>query len=111
MTPQEKAMLDYVRSYVAEHEFSPSFEDCSRHLKLVSCANALRMARSLASQGYITMSPGKARSMRPVNGTGDEAADALVEEHGVYEDDEHPDKLIICSREEALATLRRVLAN
>lgn len=110
MTPQEQKLLAYLRTYIAEHEFSPSYGECAEHLGVVSKSGVLRVARSLLRQGHISMEPNRSRSMRPVERVGATAITAaLLAEHGVYEDDDHEDKLIICTPAEALATVLRVL--
>lgn len=115
MTPTEHKLLAYLRTYVAEHEFSPSYEECAEHMSLASKSGVLRLARSLERQGRITMEPTRKRSMRPVAPQGAELVESLVkaltDEEGVLEDDEHDEVLIVCTPDQARAVFLRVLAS
>lgn len=112
MTPKQSELLSYVREYIHQHEYSPSYTEIAERLNLVSKSGIHRMVCCLVAEGHLTMRPNVARSIGLVNKgklTPERAVEALVKEHAIYEDDEHEDKMIVCSPAEALATLRAAL--
>lgn len=118
MTPREAALLEFVGEYVTEHGYSPSYAECATDLGIASKAGVLRMVTSLVSQGRLIRRPYRSRSLEVVNvvapplnaALAREITDAIVADHGVFEDDEHPDKLVVCTPDELWATIVSLVA-
>lgn len=109
MTPKERELLAYLRTYVAEHEFSPSYGECAEALGIVSKSGVLRLARALQRQGCITMEPYRGRSMLPTSGNPPNVRvvlDAVTKAHGF---DDGEGLMITCTPDELRTTLIRAL--
>jgi len=113
MTPREHQMLAFVRTYVAEHEYSPAYDDIREHLGLASKSGVHRMVQSLIEQGHLSATSRRNRSLVPTarrTPSVDELLDALQEAH-LFEDEEPTnDPMIIATRSELRETLLKVLA-
>lgn len=113
MTQTELRCLNLIRDYTAEHGHPPSYTEMADGLELHSKSGVARLVTSLERQGKIRRTPHRERSIEIVApsyaGMADAIVKALLEDHEVLEDDEHPDALIVCSAEEARVTISRVL--
>lgn len=67
MTEQQLKLLTFIRAFVAEHEFSPSFDEMLAHMGLASKAGIHRIVHALERQGKVTFIPGARRTIAPVN--------------------------------------------
>jgi SOS-response transcriptional repressor LexA len=63
MTPKLLAVLDFLRSYIAEHGYSPSYDDICAAVGWKSKSNAVRVVDSLVEQGRVRRIPHRARAL------------------------------------------------
>jgi len=62
LTPIQNDIFVYLKSYIMEKGYSPSSQDVGDHFKM-SRKGAYCHLRALCKKGYISMSPGVARSI------------------------------------------------
>lgn len=53
MTPRQRDVLDFMARYIADRGFSPSYEEISHALGLVSRGNAHKIVEGLIQRGYL----------------------------------------------------------
>ncbi len=63
LTKKTKEVLDYVRTYMAKHEFAPSLEEIRKHFKLVSVSTAHYHLEKLKEGGYLERGVKQARAI------------------------------------------------
>jgi SOS-response transcriptional repressor LexA len=63
MTPKQQDILDYIRIYISEHGYSPSFDDISADLGMVK-SNAYKHVQNLVNIGELEYTFASARSIR-----------------------------------------------
>lgn len=63
LTTRQTEVLNFVRSYVQEHEYSPSVRDVAEHFGMVP-SGAKGHLDALEGKGAIVRTPGIARSIR-----------------------------------------------
>lgn len=119
MTPAQQKALAFIRSYVAEHEYSPTFAEIGAHLGLVSKSGVHRLVHALEREGKIRFTHHAPRSIEPVGmkpapvlqfDRGQLAKDlteALLKAHPFVDND--GTKFIVGSVEEIRLTLLGVL--
>jgi len=66
MTPRQKELLDYLRDYIDENEYCPSYREMMKHLGLKSVSNIGRLLDCLVTHGKIRRLPNLARSIEIV---------------------------------------------
>lgn len=66
MTRKQKEVLDYIRSYLAEHGYSPSLQDIADGCGLTSKSGGWRMVESLIEEGRLRKRNNRARSLEVV---------------------------------------------
>lgn len=64
MTPRELQTLRFIESFIAEHTYSPSFEEIRVGIGAASKSRVSQLVFSLCEQGRITMRTGRDRSIR-----------------------------------------------
>ena len=63
ITPKRTATLEFIRTFVAEHGYSPTFREIAAKLGIHNNAVFQQVSR-LKRDGYVTFDPGKARTIR-----------------------------------------------
>lgn len=53
VTPRQKEMLDYLRSYIAEHGYAPTLEEIGQHFGLASLATVHKHIQNLERKGLV----------------------------------------------------------
>ena len=61
MTPRQAETLDFIKGYIAERGYSPSYSEIQKHLGLRSTSGVARIVASLEARGHITRSYGNGR--------------------------------------------------
>ena len=64
LTPRQRQVYDFVRTFVAETDSAPTLDEISRHFRFRSSNSARQHLRLIAQKGHITLSPGRARGIR-----------------------------------------------
>lgn len=109
MTPEQQKCLAFVRSYIAEHEHSPSYEEIGEHLGRVK-STVHRLVLGLEREGHIVRRDYGNRSIQVAARPRPRAEDvlnAIVLAHSFDDGEGH---MIACTPEELLPTLRAALA-
>ncbi|MFD9901929.1 LexA family protein [Mesorhizobium sp. NPDC059025] len=66
MTARQRDLLMFVKTYINQYGFAPSFEEMKSALGLASKAGIHRMIAGLEERGFLTHAPRRARSIRLV---------------------------------------------
>lgn len=66
LTRVQKRALDFIRGYLLEHGFAPSFEEIAAGIGATSKGHVHQLVAALADRGAITYQPGRARSIAVV---------------------------------------------
>jgi repressor LexA len=106
MTEQQLKLLNYVRAFVAENGYSPSFEEMRAFMGLASKTGIHRLAHALQQRGHVRLIPNARRSIVPVHRAptpestilAGKLASALMADHG-FDDGDGP---IMCATEKEL---------
>src|SRR5690606_9788674 len=64
LTPKQKAVLDYIRAYIEDHDYAPSYREIAEHLGLRSVATVAEHVETLREKGYLEKDPLEARSLQ-----------------------------------------------
>lgn len=105
MTRQQKHALDFIRAFLAEHEFSPTYAEVAAALGLMSKGGVWRLLHALELQGFIAIVPHVARSITLIDTKAqivERLVKALMDEHGVP-------MLIVATEAEVRVTLTNAL--
>lgn len=70
LAPEHKQVLDFIRAYVEERGYSPSYEEIAAGLNYSSKATVARRVHALVARGHITQIPGHKRSIALVSPIG-----------------------------------------
>ncbi|MBI2590086.1 transcriptional repressor LexA [Candidatus Berkelbacteria bacterium] len=57
-TPKQKAVLEYLRTYINDHEYAPSYREIAQHFELKSVATVAEHIESLRLKGHICKDEG-----------------------------------------------------
>jgi SOS-response transcriptional repressor LexA len=68
MTKRQKHALDFIKSFWAEHGYSPSYEEIKEHLGLKSKSNVHFLVFRLVKRELIAVRPHMARSITVLDG-------------------------------------------
>lgn len=66
LTPRMKDCLDFIDRHIAEHGYSPSFDEMKIGLGLTSKGPVHRLVQKLEERGAIKRMTGRSRSIVPV---------------------------------------------
>jgi repressor LexA len=71
LTRRQSEVLDFLRSYIDEQRYAPSFEEIAEHFKFQSLATVHEHLSNLERKGYIKRSPNESRAIEiaPPRGT------------------------------------------
>jgi len=64
LTPRQRALLDYIHTYVEKHRYSPSYREIMRHFSLSSPGTVYKHIRSLIQKGALQSEKGATRSLK-----------------------------------------------
>lgn len=67
MTARQRDLFMFVKTYIVQYGFAPSFEEMKSALGLASKAGIHRMIAGLEGRGFLTHAPRRARSIRLVS--------------------------------------------
>lgn len=67
MTARQRDLFMFVKTYIRQYGFAPSFEEMKSALGLASKAGIHRMIAGLEGRGFLTHAPRRARSIRLVS--------------------------------------------
>lgn len=115
MTPQQKSLLDFIRTFIKEHEYSPSYEEMMAHVGCASKGTIHRLTNALVVSGHLRRRPATARGLEVVEPlTGDNQAELLtraqaqaITAHGEYDGEE---TLLVFSEAEFRAWMAPLIA-
>ena len=70
MTKNELKVLKFVRNFIAQNTYSPSYEEIAQGCgySISSSANAYRICKQLIKKGYLSKEEGKWRNLVVANG-------------------------------------------
>ena len=74
MTPKQKLVLDFIKTYIEIKGFAPSYTNISTGLNLKSQSNIHRLVHELKKQGLLEVKPHLIRSISVKEATIDEVA-------------------------------------
>lgn len=63
MTKRQAEALIFIKAFIAENRFSPSYDEIAAALGLKAKSNAFRVVCSLQERGFVKTRPGCARSI------------------------------------------------
>jgi len=63
LTQRQKEVLEYIRSYIQEHEYGPTLDEISRALNMGSASAAYQHVEILRKKGFLKKLPYQARSI------------------------------------------------
>lgn len=63
ITKKQSVVLEYIKKYMTEHDYAPSYREIGKALNLTSPATIYEHIKSLRKKGYITIEPGAGRSV------------------------------------------------
>lgn len=66
LTPRQKELLDYIRAYIDELGYSPSFDEMKAAVGLKSKSGIHRLLAALEERGFIRKLPHRARAIELV---------------------------------------------
>ena len=64
LTPRQKKIFDFIKSYMKKEPVAPSYEEMMRAAGLKSKSGVHKIVRQLEERKWITRLPGKNRSIR-----------------------------------------------
>ena len=64
LTRRQRQILDYIRGYIEQKDYSPSFEEIARHLDVASLNGVYKHLRALEERGFIRRLSNQARSIQ-----------------------------------------------
>ena len=64
LTRRQRQILDYIRSYIEERAYSPSFQEIAGHLNVASLNGVYKHLRALEERGFIRRLSNQARSIQ-----------------------------------------------
>lgn len=74
MTPKQKLVLDFIKTYFEIKGFAPSYANIAQGIGLKSKSNIHRLVHELKKQGLLDLKPHLVRSMSVREATIDEVA-------------------------------------
>ncbi len=63
MTPRQKQLLEYVRTYIEQHSISPTFADMQTHMGLASKSGIARLVDGLVAEGHLARTAASIRNL------------------------------------------------
>jgi repressor LexA len=63
MTPKEYQILDFIRSFISKHRYSPTIAEIAKGIKAGSRGTVYRYLEQLASEGHLNINEGKQRNI------------------------------------------------
>lgn len=63
ITPKQKAVFEYIKDYIVENEFSPTFEEIAHHFKYKSKGTVYKHIKALKLKGLIRQEWNRVRSI------------------------------------------------
>jgi SOS-response transcriptional repressor LexA len=63
MTPKQKEVLDFIRAFIAAHEYSPTYAEIAKAIGHKSKGPVYVRVQELARQGYLVVSRGHNRNI------------------------------------------------
>ena len=64
LTPMQRDVLDFIKSYSDQHGLMPTFQEICDHVGLKSKGGIHRVVTALEERGHIERLPGRARAIR-----------------------------------------------
>lgn len=64
LTPKQKTVLDYVRAFIRDHDYAPSYREIAEHLGLRSVATVAEHIATLHNKGHLEKEALEARSIQ-----------------------------------------------
>lgn len=64
LTPKQKEVLDFIRRFIDDHDYAPSYREIGRFLGLSSPATVAEHVEALRQKGWLEKSPAEARSIK-----------------------------------------------
>jgi len=64
LTPKQKSVLDYLRAYIEDHTYAPSYREIAEHLGLKSVATVSEHIETLERKGFLSKDRLEARSIQ-----------------------------------------------
>ena len=70
LTRRQNEILDYVRSFLSQHGYSPTLEEIAHHFRLASLNGVFKHLRALEERGFIRRLSNQARSIQVLDPPG-----------------------------------------
>ncbi len=67
LTKKQHQILEFIRDYIIDHSYSPSFREIAQHFKLSSVATVAHHIEALEKKGYLKRSNNEARSLELIS--------------------------------------------
>jgi len=64
LTKKQSGIYDYIKEYIEQNKYSPSYEEIKKKIKLASKSGVHVYVNALEERGWITRIRGKARSIK-----------------------------------------------
>jgi repressor LexA len=77
LTRRQRQILDYLKSYIEEHQYAPSFEEIAEHFTYSSLATVHEHLTNLERKGFINRSHNESRSIELIPEPGQSGATEL----------------------------------
>jgi len=68
ITPKQKAVFQYIKSYLKENDFSPTFDEIAHHFKYRSKGTVYKHVKALKQKGLIRQEWNRVRSIKLTEG-------------------------------------------
>lgn len=78
MTPKQANLLAFLKAYVEDHGYSPSYEEMAAAVGLQSKSGVHRLIQGLHEQGLVTKVEWRKRSILPVSESADHFSTAAL---------------------------------
>lgn len=64
ITPKQKAVFQYIKTYINENDFSPTFDEIAHHFKYRSKGTVYKHIKALKQKGFIRQEWNRVRSIK-----------------------------------------------
>jgi len=68
MTPNQVKLLRYIKKYIADNEWSPSYEEMQKHMNIKSKSGIHALIKALVERGKVKNLKYKKRSVEIIHG-------------------------------------------
>ena len=69
LTPKQFRVLQFIKQFVTDHGYSPSYEEIGVGVSVSSTATVAKHVGNLVKRGHLTREPSQRRSLMPISET------------------------------------------